>query len=73
MVELLANTMVAIILQYINVSNKHTVCLKFTQCYMSITSQKAVAKNYRKFTVLPYVLNVKVFMKFKILGENIDY
>lgn len=35
-VELLANAMVIIILQYISVSGQHTEHLKLTWCYMSV-------------------------------------
>lgn len=38
-IEVLANTTVVIILQYINTSNEHIVHLKHKQCYVSITSQ----------------------------------
>ena len=38
--EVLPNTMLVIILQYMSVSNQHTVHLKLTQCYMSIISQR---------------------------------
>ena len=31
--EVFANAMVVIYLQYINVSKQHLVCLKFTQCH----------------------------------------
>ena len=34
--EVLANAMVKIILQFINVSNQYIVHLKLTQCYVSI-------------------------------------
>ena len=37
--EVLANAMVGIILEYVSVSNQCVVCLKFTQCYISIISQ----------------------------------
>ena len=37
--EMLANILVVIILQHINVWNQQIVCLKLTQCYMSIISQ----------------------------------
>ena len=39
MVHVLANAMVVIIWQYINVSHHHTVHLKLTQCYMLIVFQ----------------------------------
>ena len=39
MIEVLAKTTVLIILQYINVSNQHTVYLKLIQCYMSMIPQ----------------------------------
>ena len=39
--EVLSNTMVVIILQYISVSNQHIVHIKLTQCYMSIILNKA--------------------------------
>ena len=35
MTEVLANSRVVFILQYIHASNQHTVHLKLTQCYMS--------------------------------------
>ena len=37
--DVVANTMVVITLQFINASNQHTVYLKHKQCYVSITSQ----------------------------------
>ena len=37
--EALANAMVVIILQYINVSNQHILYLKLAQCYMSVIAQ----------------------------------
>ena len=37
--EVLANTIVVIILQYENVPNQYAVNLKFSQCDISITSQ----------------------------------
>ena len=37
--QVIAKTMVAIILQCISVSNQHTVHLKFTRCYMSIIAE----------------------------------
>ena len=39
--EVVGNTIVAIILQFINVSNQHVVRLKFTQYYVSISLNKA--------------------------------
>ena len=39
MTEVLANAMVVIILQYINVSNHYIVYLKLTECYISSISQ----------------------------------
>ena len=36
---MLANAIMVILLQYINVLNQNIVLLKFTQCYMSIISQ----------------------------------
>ena len=38
-IEVLANTMLVIILQYLNISNQQIVHLTLTQCYMSIISQ----------------------------------
>ena len=38
MIQMLVNTTIVIILQYINVSNQHIVPLKFIQCYMSVIS-----------------------------------
>ena len=46
--EVLANTTVVIILQYINISNQLFVHLKLTQCYMSIISQKNLGKKEKK-------------------------
>ena len=37
--EVVANTMVVITLQFINGSNHHVVHLKLTQCYVSIICQ----------------------------------
>ena len=39
MLEALANAMVIVILQYISISNKCALPLKFMQCYMSVISQ----------------------------------
>ena len=36
---MLANALMVILLQHINVLNQNIVLLKLTQCYMSITSQ----------------------------------
>ena len=56
--EVLANTMVVIILQYVNVSNQHIVQLKHAQCYMPIIFQfkkwgcwKAIGR-FKKFIEL---------------------
>ena len=50
MVEVLIIATIAVILQYINVSNQHLVHLKFTQCYMPNTFQlkKARGITYKK-------------------------
>lgn len=37
--EVVVNTTVIIVLQFINVSNRHIVHLKLTQCHLSIISQ----------------------------------
>lgn len=37
--EVLANSTVIMVLQYINVSNQHTVHVQLMQCYISIISQ----------------------------------
>ena len=39
MTEMLVNTMVVIILQYVNASNQYIVHIKLTQCSMSIIFQ----------------------------------
>ena len=46
MMKVLANTMVVIILQYINVSNQHDGHLKLIQCYMAIIANT----NFKKET-----------------------
>ena len=43
MIQVLANTVVVIILQYITAAN-HIVCFQLTQCYMSIISIKLEEK-----------------------------
>ena len=39
MIKVLANAVVVIILQYINLSNQHVIYFKLIRCYMSIISQ----------------------------------
>lgn len=39
MMEMLANAVMAIPLQYVSISNQNVVNLKLIQCYTSITSQ----------------------------------
>lgn len=46
--EVLVNTMVVIILQYLNVSNQHGISLKCIQCYMSIMYQWEILKQLHK-------------------------
>lgn len=41
MMEVLANTMVLIIMRHLNISNHHIIHLKFAHCYMSIISQQS--------------------------------
>lgn len=45
--EVLVNTTIVIILQYINVLNQYVVHLTFTQCHMSITSQESWKNNLK--------------------------
>lgn len=45
MMEVLANTMVVIVLQHIGISYQHIVYLKLMQYYMSITSYKDEERN----------------------------
>ena len=47
--DVLANSTVVIILQYVSVPNQHTVYLKLTQCCMSIISQRG--KNIDNVTI----------------------
>ena len=50
LMEVLANAVVSIILQYVSVSNQHLVYLKFTQCYISqIHLNKPGRKKKRNF------------------------
>lgn len=43
--EVAANTMAVIILQITNVSNQQVVCLKLSQCHMSIISLESWGGN----------------------------
>lgn len=44
MIEALANTLLVIILQYINALNQHIVHLKLTQCYNDIAIKNVLFK-----------------------------
>lgn len=44
MIKVLANAMVGVIVQFINVSNQYVAQLKLTQCYIIISQPKNVLK-----------------------------
>lgn len=50
MMEVLSNTVLVIILQYISGSNQHIAHLQLTQCHMSIISQESWGKKEKPLT-----------------------
>ena len=63
-IEVLANAMMIIILQYINVSSQYIVYRKLIQCYMSIVSQFFKIQKRQKMKV-DFSPVAKYFLKYR--------